>query len=40
MGSYLYADDESGYTVAAALLDAADRGVKVRHRGWTGWWDG
>ena len=30
VGSYLYADDESGYTVAAALLDAADRGVKVR----------
>ena len=30
VGSYLYADDESGYTVAAALLDAADRGVQVR----------
>lgn len=30
VGSYLYADDESGYTVTAALLDAADRGVKVR----------
>ena len=25
VGSYLYADDESGYAVAAALLDAADR---------------
>ncbi len=30
VGSYLYADDESGYTIAAALLAAADRGVRVR----------
>lgn len=30
VGTYLYADDESGHTIAAALLDAADRGVQVR----------
>lgn len=30
VGTYLYADDESGYTIASALLAAADRGVRVR----------
>lgn len=30
VATYLYADDESGHDVAAALLDAADRGVRVR----------
>lgn len=30
VGTYLYADDESGHTIAAALLNAADRGVRVR----------
>lgn len=30
VGTYLYADDESGRTVAAALLAAANRGVRVR----------
>lgn len=30
VGTYLYADDESGRTIAAALLAAADRGVRVR----------
>ena len=30
VATYLYADDESGRDVAAALLDAADRGVRVR----------
>ena len=30
VGTYLYADDESGHTIAAALLNAADRGVQVR----------
>ena len=30
VATYLYADDESGRDVAAALLAAADRGVRVR----------
>ena len=30
VGTYLYADDESGMTIASALLAAADRGVSVR----------
>jgi len=30
IGSYIYADDDSGRTISAALLCAADRGVKVR----------
>ncbi len=30
VGTYLYADDESGRAIAAALLAAADRGVSVR----------
>lgn len=30
LGSYIYALDESGSLVTAALLDAADRGVQVR----------
>ncbi|MDD3335879.1 MAG: phosphatidylserine/phosphatidylglycerophosphate/cardiolipin synthase family protein [Eubacteriales bacterium] len=30
VASYIYADDESGRAISAALLDAADRGVKVR----------
>ncbi len=30
VGTYLYADDDSGHTIAAALLAAADRGVQVR----------
>lgn len=30
VGTYLLADDDTGYTIAAALLDAADRGVEVR----------
>ncbi len=30
VGTYLFANDESGWTIASALLDAADRGVRVR----------
>ena len=30
LGSYIYAADESGYKISAALLAAAERGVKVR----------
>lgn len=30
VGSYLFADDESGLDIASALLSAADRGVEVR----------
>ena len=30
VGTYLFADDESGKTIAAALLSAAERGVHVR----------
>lgn len=30
VGTYLFADDQSGQTIAAALLDAADRGIKIR----------